>query len=51
MVNDFDGKLGSVWWQDGCRVVRIKPGTTDADRYEKLFGLQAVKFLNTELTI
>lgn len=37
MVNNSTGRLGAVWYQDGNRIVHIKPGSVEAIRYENLF--------------
>ena len=49
MLNDHDQKLGSVFYEAGPAVIRIKPGSVDAARYEQLFG--DVQFLPTELKL
>ena len=47
MVNR-DGQLGSVWFQDGPRIMRIRPGSSEALSYSRLFGS---KFVEQELVV
>ena len=49
MANDYDHKLGAVWYENGNSVVRIKPGSLEAQRYERLF--HGVQFLETEIKL
>ena len=45
LVNDVDGQVIQVFMQLKPGVILdIRPGTSDAERYESLFRVQGVKF-------
>lgn len=45
---DREGRIGSVWFQSGRQITRVRPGTPEAARYADMFG---VKFSEREYLV